>query len=457
MTPQPRMHEDALNHINTYSKPSELRITDMRITTITGAPTRCPLIKIYTNQGLVGYGEVRDGSSKTYALMLKSRILGENPCNVDKLFRRIKQFGMHARQGGGVSGVELALWDLAGKAYGVPIYQMLGGKFRDNIRIYCDTDVRGRNSGQAMGEALKARMEKGFTFLKMDVGINLIQDVEGTLTAPLGFLDEMRNAIRFPTGDISDDERRRLRNRWYDLNNIAHPFTGIRVTEKGLDMLEQYVADVRSVIGYEVPLAADHFGHIGLEDCIKIARRLDKYNLAWYEDMIPWQYTEGYVRLAQSCETPICTGEDIYLKENFEPLLRSGGVSVIHPDVLTTGGIMETKKIGDMAQDHGVAMAIHMAESPIACMAAVHVAAATENFLALENHSVDIPWWDDLVTGLPKPIIQNGYIQVPDAPGLGIESLNDEVIAQHVAPDDPGLWEPTDQWDNDICHDRLWS
>jgi gluconate/galactonate dehydratase len=204
-------------------------------------------------------------------------------------------------------------------------------------------------------------------------------------------------------------------------------------------------------------LATDHFGHIGLEDCIKVARRLDKYNLAWYEDLLPWQYTESYVRLAQSCTTPICTGEDIYLKEGFDPLLRSGGVSIIHPDILTCGGILELKKIGDLAQDHGVAMAVHMAESPIACMAAVHAAAATENFIALENHSVDTPWWDDLVTGLPKPIVRHGYITVPDGPGLGIESLNDDVIAEHLDPADPGLWEPTHDRDRLDSHDRLWS
>jgi gluconate/galactonate dehydratase len=138
-------------------------------------------------------------------------------------------------------------------------------------------------------------------------------------------------------------------------------------------------------------------------------------------------------------------------------LLEAGGVSVIHPDLLTSGGILENKKIGDMAQEYGVAMAVHMAESPVACMAAVHSAAATENFLALENHSVDTPWWNDLVTGLPNPIIQNGYIAVPDGPGLGIESLNDEVIKEHLDPNDPTLWEPTDAWDDAFCNDRLWS
>jgi len=124
----------ALQSVNTRSSPSELKITDLRVATIR-APMRCPIIRLDTNQGIYGLGEVRDGASATYALMLKSRLLGENPCNVDRLFRKLKQFGGHARQGGGVSGVEMALWDLAGKAYGVPVYQMLGGKFRERIRV----------------------------------------------------------------------------------------------------------------------------------------------------------------------------------------------------------------------------------------------------------------------------------------------------------------------------------
>lgn len=452
-------HAEVLNHVNTYSRPSDLRITDMRIAHISGAPMRCPLIKISTNQGLEGYGEVRDAGSKVYALMLKSRILGENPCNVDKLFRRIKQFGGPARQGGGVCGIEVALWDLAGKAYNVPVHAMLGGKFRDKVRVYCDTDLHGRNTGTAMGEALKARMAMGFTFLKMDVGIGLLRDVPGALSGPQDFINTLippRAAWeKFHAADEKTKQARR--KQMYAVQNVMHPFTGIQVTAAGLEYLEQYVADVRAVIGYEIPLATDHFGHIGLEDCIKIAQRLDKFNLAWYEDMLPWQMTNQYVRLANSCNTPVCTGEDIYLKEGFKPLLESGGVSIIHPDLLTSGGILENKKIGDMAQDYGVAMAIHMAESPIACMAAVHSAATTENFLALENHSIDHPWWNEIANGLPNPIIQNGFIDVPDTPGLGIESLNDDVIAAHLNPNDPGLWEPTDEWNTDFSHDRLWS
>lgn len=447
-------YEPPFSNVNTCSRPSKLRITDLRLAEV--GPYI--LLKLYTNQGLVGYGEVRDAASGTYALMLKSRILGENPCDVDRIFRRIKQFGAHGRQAGGVCGVEVALWDLAGKAYGVPVYQLLGGRFRDRIRLYCDTDASGKSDGASMGQALKQRMEAGFTFLKMDMGISLLYDEPGALSMPAGLLEE-NNAYRRQSGRRGKMslEQRYHRNRWYEYQNLAHPFTGIHLTEKGLDILEEYVADVRSIIGYEVPLAIDHFGHIGIEDCIKLARRLDKYALAWLEDMVPWQYTDQYVRLAHSCTTPICTGEDIYLKENFRPLLESRGVGVVHPDILTSGGILENKKIGDLAGEYGVAMAIHMAESPVAALAAAHSATATENFLALEFHAMDCDWWEDLVIGPDKPIVNNGFITVSDAPGLGIESLNEEVVAEHRRPGALQPWAPTDGWDDDWSHDRVWS
>ena len=436
--------------------PSTLKITDVRFADIDGAPKRCTLIKVYTNQGLIGYGEVRDASSRTYAAMLKSRILGENPCNVEKIFRRIKQFGGHSRQAGGVCGLEVALWDLAGKAWGVPVWQLLGGKFRDTVRIYCDTDSEG--GGRDMGKALKERMAQGFTYLKMDLGIELLMDQPGCLSAPGGFLETMRHykktVFSTPHGSI---DPRAMRGEAYELFSTAHPFTGIHLTEQGLDFLEQYMADVRAEIGTEIPLAIDHLGHIPLEDCIKLAKRLEKFNLAWMEDPVPWQMTDQYVRLAHATTTPIGTGEDIYLKESFLPLFKSGALAVVHPDVLSAGGILETKKIGDLAEDHGVALAIHMAESPVACMAAVHVAAATRNFTALEVHSVDVPWWEELVTGLPKPLIKNGFIAVPDAPGLGIEALNEALIKEKSHPQFPEPWAPTDQWDAEWANDRQWS
>ena len=442
---------------NRCSSPSDLRITDIRFTDVVGAPMHCTLLKIYTNQGIVGLGEVRDAANRVYAEMLKSRLLGENPCNIEKIFRRIRQFGGVARQAGGVCGVEIALWDLAGKAFGIPVYQMLGGKYRDRIRVYCDTDIAGKHTGTAMGQALKARMDKGFTFLKMDLGLGELFGESGTICAPLGFIDEIHEAERRAAEAVTPEEKRWWRNRSYDYYNIAHPFTGIHLTEKGFDMLEEYVRQVRAVIGYEIPLAIDHFGHIGVEDCIKLCRRLEPYNIAWAEDMIPWQYTEQYVRLANATTVPICTGEDMYLAESFEPLLQSHGVSVIHPDILSSGGIAENKRIGDLAQRYGVAMAVHMAESPVSAYACVHSVAATENFYVLENHSVDVPWWNDMTLGTPKTIVENGFIAVPDKPGLGVDDYNDEVLKEHLHPDYPELWGETSHWDNVYCHDRLWS
>jgi L-alanine-DL-glutamate epimerase-like enolase superfamily enzyme len=422
------MIETMEQHVNTHSRPSQLKITDLRVVSLVGLPMDLSILRIDTNQGISGFGEVRDWASPTYALVLKRHLLGENPCNVDKLFRKIKQFGHHARQAGGVCGVEMALMDLAGKAYDVPAYQLAGGKFRDKVLCYCDTPSV--KDAAEMGKSLKRRMEQGFKFLKMDVGISLLKDIPGTLVAPPGMIET---------------------------RDIMHPFTGIQITEKGIELLCDYVAVARNEIGYEIPLAVDHFGHIGLESCIRLGQALDKFSLAWYEDMIPWQFTDQYVRLSQAVNTPICTGEDIYLKEGFMDLLRARAVAVIHPDLATSGGILETKKIGDLAQEHGIAMAMHMAGSPISAIANVHCAAATENFLVLENHSVDLPWWNDLVEGLPKPIIQDGYIEVPETPGLGITDLNEAVIKEHIDPQRPGYFEPTDMWDNDHSNDRLWS
>jgi len=422
---QTRALED---NVNQNSRPSDLRITDLRIASLANIPMSCPIIRIDTNQGISGYGEVRDGASKTFALLLKNRIIGENPCNVDKIFRQIKQFGYHARQAGGVCGIEMALMDLAGKAYGVPAYQLAGGKFRDKILCYADTPSH--NDPVEMGKLLKRRMEQGFKFLKMDIGLNLLTDVPGAINAPPGMLDT---------------------------RHIMHPFTGIQITNKGIDKLVEYVGTIRDIVGYEIPLAADHFGHINMETCIRVGRALDQFTLAWYEDMIPWQFTDQYVRLSRAVTTPICTGEDIYLKDGFKDLIEQGAISVIHPDIASSGGILETKRLGDYAQEHGILMAMHMAGSPVAALASVHCAAATENFLVLENHSVDIPRWNELIEGLPRPLIKDGYIEVPETPGLGFSDVCMDVFQELCDPDDPGFFEPTDIWSHEKSHDRLWS
>jgi L-alanine-DL-glutamate epimerase-like enolase superfamily enzyme len=417
--------EDA---VNTRTRSSRLKITDLRVANLRGVPFRSTIVRIDTNQGITGYGEVRDGASPTYALMLKHHLVGENPCNVDKLFRKIKQFGHHARQGGGVSGVEMALMDLAGKAYDAPVYALIGGKFRH--RVLCYVDTPSCLSPVEMGERLLERRARGFKWLKMDVGTDLLWDEAGTVIAPPGARQN---------------------------SSTMHPFNGIQLTGKGIDRLVDYVDKVRAAVGYDIPLAVDHLGHIGLDSCLRLGQALDPFTLAWLEDLLPWQLTEQWKQLTTRINTPTCTGEDIYLKENFRPLVEGGAVRVIHPDPATAGGIMETKKIGDMAQEWGVPMALHLAASPIATMASVHIAAATENFLALEHHAADVARWDELVTGLPVPLVQDGYIAVPDGPGLGFDDINVDLFREFLDPSGPQMFEATPSWDAELSHDRLWS
>jgi L-alanine-DL-glutamate epimerase-like enolase superfamily enzyme len=388
----------------------------------------CPLIRVDTNQGLVGYGEVRDGASATYALLLKSRLLGENPCNVDRLFRKIKQFGAPARQAGGVCGVEMALWDLAGKAYGVPAYQMLGGKFRDKVRLYADTTET--EDPHEQGRRLKKRMESGFTWLKQDFGIDLLKDVPGALAMPQG--------SSVTGGGL-----------------VMHPFTGIEITDKGIAFLSDWVAAIRQEIGMDIPLASDHYGHIGVNSCIRLARAMEKHQLAWMEDMVPWQLPELLKQIKDAVDIPILTGEDIYLKEDFAKLITVGAVDIIHPDLASAGGLLEMKKISDFAMEHGVPMAMHFAGTPVSFMANLHTAVAVENFLVLENHSVDVPWWQDLVSGVPKPILDHGFAAPSDRPGLGVE-LVEEVVKAHLKPGTQ-YFAPTPEWDNERSWDRLWS
>jgi len=418
--------------VNTNSSPSTLKITDMRVATVVKpGPSPCPIIRLDTNQGVYGLGEVRDGASTTYALFLKSRIVGENPLQIDKVFRKIKQFGGHARQGGGVCAIEMALWDIAGKVYNAPVYALVGGgKFRDKVRVYADTTES--KDPRIYAQRMKERKEgMGLTWLKMDLGVEMVSDTPGTVTGP---------------SELTQWEE----NQW------PHPFLAMEVTDKGIAMLEQYVAAVRDAVGMEIPLSMDHLGHLGVKSIIRLGKAYEKYNLSWIEDVIPWTYTDLLKQISDESPTPLLTGEDIYLKEPFQVLCEKHAISKIQPDLATSGGILETHKIGDMAEEYGVPMAMHFAGTPVSCMANVHCAAATQNFLALENHSLDVAWWSSMVEeGVKTPIVNHGWIQVPDRPGLGV-TLNEDVVRQHLAPG-TGYFDPTPQWDQERSWDRLWS
>jgi L-alanine-DL-glutamate epimerase-like enolase superfamily enzyme len=436
------------------SSPSDLKITDLRYTTIsngTGATNaRNVIIRIDTNQGIYGLGEVRDGADARYALFLKSRLLGRNPCNVEMLFKVIKQFGGHGRMGGGVSGVEMALWDLAGKAFNVPVWMLLGGRYRDRIRLYAYIPNSGEGALAKIDLTqfkadLKNRMDiQGYTWLKMHPGIGVVKDIPGTTVN---------------TKYRSLNSENRVDNKYF-LQNTKHAFTSVQYTDKGLNALCEYVDTIRNYTGYDIPLSADHQGIFDVNTCIRVGNALEKFSLASLEDFLNWDSTDDLKMITDSISTPTMTGEDIYLKEEFKKLCDNHVVDIVQPDLGSSGGILETKKIGDYAEEKNMPMLQHFAGTPVSFMANVHCSAATQASLALEmpNQVVDNSWWTSLVkmTG-NQPLYTNGFGNVPDeAPGLGIE-LNDEVMKEHLHKEDRGYFEPTPQWDDLRSYDNIWS
>ena len=428
--------------VNRSSAPSDLKITDMRyaLTTVLGGTA---IIRIDTNQGIYGLGEVRDGADVRYALMLKSRILGQNPCNVEMIFKSIKQFGGQSRQAGGVCGVEMALWDICGKAYNVPAWQLLGGRYRDKVRLYADTPEA--KSQEEQLKLIKYRTEdQGYSWLKMDLSVDELKDIPGTLVNQKFWQNS--GSLKQWQGDFMS------------YANTMHPFTQIQITDKGLDEMAKIVENVRSMVGYDIPLSTDHYGHFDLNNGIRLGKAIEKYRLAWMEDIVSWELTDQWKTMSDALQTPLLTGEDIYLLKNFKPLIDIHAVDIIHPDLATSGGLLETKRIGDYAEEHGVAMAMHQAGTPVSFMACVHCAAATQNFLALEHHSIDLPWWEGLVkTTDGRQLITKGFANLPlTAPGLGIE-LNEEEVKKHLSPKDKSFFAPTLEWNELRSHDRIFS
>jgi L-alanine-DL-glutamate epimerase-like enolase superfamily enzyme len=436
------------------SSPSDLKITDLRVALKGNTGSMASrIIRIDTNQGIYGLGDIRDGTDQRFALFLKSKIVGLNPCNVEMIFKVIKQFGGHGRQGGGVSAVEMACWDLCGKALNVPVWQLLGGRYRDKVRIYADTPEERDPAKQI--EALKKRLSDGYTWLKMDIGMSEIAKDSDTLVNSTVWDKDSNNLNNWYMG------RSYANGGYTDYWKKEHPFTQIQITDHGLEELQKTVENVRNVIGYEVPLCCDHFGHIDMNQIIRIGRALDKYRMAWLEDTVAWFYTDQLKVIKNTLETPICTGEDIYmlggLLGGFKKLIDEQAVDIIHPDLVSAGGILETKKIMDYAEEAGIAAAMHANSTPVAWLANIHCAAATENVLALEHHNIDNPRWETMVklTG-SQPLITKGFANVPlDAPGLGIE-LNDDVI-KSMMPKDAKYFDATPEWDRSgMSYDKLW-
>lgn len=421
-----RTPEDQLgqveNAVNSHSRPSDLRITDMRLA-IVASNYDYPIIRIDTNQGVYGIGEVRDAGHKENALQFKSMLLDQNPCNIDMIFRAIKQFGNWGREGGGVSGLEIALWDLIGKVYGVPCYQFLGGKYRDEVRLYADTPAPEEPTPAGYAQRVQGRKDMGLEFIKFDIRPQLFEDAPGGTVG--------RRA----------QHEYNLGKRW------RAPGTGStsRVTDKGIARAVEVVQAIRDQVGWDVALCTDHFGHglMTAKEVIRLGQALEPFDLAWFEDPMPWWDIDGHKQVTDAVKVPTAAGEELYLWDGFREMIEKRAVDIIHPDLLTSGGMLETKRIADYAERHGLPTALHFAGSPIAFMANVHCAAAIPSFVALEHHGLDLPFWESLVTGLPADYMQDGYVRVPDKPGLGVD-LNYEGIEANLRF--PGLFEPTDEW-----------
>jgi L-alanine-DL-glutamate epimerase-like enolase superfamily enzyme len=466
-------------NVSRSSSPSDLKITDLRFAEKGGGGLPSRILRIYTNQGITGLGDIRDGTDPRSALMLKSRLIGLNPCNVEMIFKVIKQFGGPGYGGGGVAGVEMACWDICGKAFGVPVWQLLGGRYRDYIRLYADTPSEGSPDEQLA--AIKHRMEvQGFTWLKMDMGIT---SIPGGVTNNTWKQKVPRNApaagaapaptapttaptapgVARGTGGGGFGGRGGSRVASNMIN--SYPFQQIQITDKGIDEACRRIEAVRNMTGPEIPISMDHFGALDENQFIRLCRGIDKYRMGWLEDCFPWFYVERWKRLKEAVETPILTGETMYMLNGvatltgegcFKTLLDAQAVDIIHPDLCSNGGILSTKQVGDYAELVGIPMAIHHNSSPVMFMAGVHCAAATENFLVLEHHNLDNQFWDGLVKRTDgKPLWEKGFANVPlDAPGLGIE-LNEENVKARMATGKT-MFEPTEEWNTASGNDMLW-
>jgi L-alanine-DL-glutamate epimerase-like enolase superfamily enzyme len=402
------------NGPNRFSAPSDLKITDMRGVTV-ASNYDYPIIRIDTNQGVYGLGEVFCNDMISQALLLKPFLVGKNPLQIEALLAPLRRFTFQGPSSGGYSAVDIALHDLAGKVYGVPAWRLLGNKQRDRLLIYCDTT--GHPDPKIYGSRMKLRQQQGFQFFKMDLYTSMVAD--------------RKDAV--------------------DARGVA--------TDLGLKYMCEIIQGVRDGIGWQAPLAADHFGRLTVKDAIRYARAFEPYHLAWAEDFISPMDWRGFKQITESSSTPTLTGEALFgLEEGYKALIDNKAVDYVHPDVTCSGGMLECKRIADYAAANGVQAAVHMANSPVGQLASAHFAATMSNFMVLEYHAVDIPWWQDLVTGVHKPLIENGYEAVPDTPGLGIE-LNEAVVKEHLVttgyPVPDGYFAPTPMFDKPIIGNHV--
>jgi L-alanine-DL-glutamate epimerase-like enolase superfamily enzyme len=395
-----------------------MKITDLKCTIL----GQNPVVRITTDAGIDGYGEAENPKTylKPHVLFYKQWLLDEDPTNVERVMMKIRRMGSFKPWGSAVSAIEIALWDIAGKAAGLPVYKLLGGKTRDKVRVY-NGGIRFPMSG-ASPEDYASNMVKmkaspeGFSIIKQGISFH--------------------SAMPWQVPDFTYDEPRK---------GSPHANRGL-LTEKGLKHIIACVEAMKSVLGDEVGLALDCGPGWMVPDAIRVAKALEPLNLMWMEDMItgdymPYVMADVYREVTQATSTPVHTGEQIYLRQNFRELIEGHAVRVIGPDPEDVGGIAELKWLTEYADLHGILMAPHGIFDGLIGLAALVQVCATlpQNYIAFEYPVARPEWWYDIVDGLPNPIVKNSLIEVWDRPGLGV-TFNDKA-RQFLAAEDQDFFD----------------
>lgn len=363
-------------------------------------------VRVYTDEGLVGLGECYWGAGvETIARHLRNIIVGEDPQNIDYLYQKMIRVmaGAHSQAGAtiaAISGVELALWDLKGKILNTPIYNLLGGRYRSKIKIYADCGHGSAPTPEAWRERARAAVNKGFQTIKFDID-NVDPDCYDDPT-------------HFGRGWVQSQQR--------------------PLSNQELDKMVELVGAVRETIGPDIDLCLDCHWTYNTRDAIRIAQAMEPFRIYWLEDPTPPDNIEALKRVTDNSPVPICCGENHYTRHGLRQMITSQAVDIIQPDVPKVGGLLEAKKISDLADIYYIPMAAHNVSGPVGTLAACHMLATVRNFAILEFHAQDVDWWDGLIAGSGEPLIQGGYIELPDRPGVGIE-LNEDVVRAHLKPE----------------------
>ncbi len=363
------------------------------------------LVRIETDAGVIGLGEAYWGVGVAELVHKAAPVLiGEDPFNVAKLYEvMIRCMSGEGSQAGAtvtaISGIELALWDLVGRALKTPISTLFGGRFRDKVRIYADCHGGKDHSPESYAERAREVADMGFTAIKFDLD----------------------NANPF-TIDISDDPN--PRRHWFEPFNRT-----IGTAER--DWMVSVVDAVRNAVPRDVMVAMDCHWKYSVNDAIKLAQALEPYDLLWLEDTVPPENIDAQAEVTRATRTPTCTGENLYRKHGYRDLIEKQAVRIIAPDIPKMGGLLEAKKVADHADTYYIPVAPHNVASPIGTVAAGQVCAAMNNFLVMEFHAADVPWWDDLVEG--EPLIRDGFIHLTESPGHGL-TLNEDIARANLKP-----------------------